>query len=89
MKKGQKPRQLEIYCKCGFKLVKYKKGSGRRLVKVHSDRVSKDCADLFINNLPENSDIFCPKCQNRIATVKCISGKFVNKLNQGQIGLIK
>ena len=90
MKKGAKPRQLEIYCKCGQKLLKYKKGAGRRLVKVHRDRISKDFTGVFENNFSaKNTDIFCPKCKNRIATVKVIGGKYINKLNQGQIGLIK
>lgn len=90
MKKVQKTRQLEIYCKCGLKLLKYKKGFGRRLVKVHRDRISKDYSKIFENNFSEeNTDMFCPKCKNRIATVKLINGKYVNKLNQGQIGLIK
>ena len=90
MKKNQKPKQLEIFCKCGQKLLKYKKGGGRRLVKVHRDRISKDFTGIFENNFEkENSDIFCPKCNNRIATVKLISGKYVNKLNQGKIGNIK
>ncbi len=81
---------MEIYCSCGLKLLKYKKGSGRRLVKVHRDRISKDYSGVFINNYAdENTDIFCPQCGARIATVKLISGKYVNKLNQGKIGLIK
>jgi hypothetical protein len=90
VKKNQKSRQLEIFCKCGEKLLKYKKGSGRRLIKIHRDRISKDFREIFVNNFEkENSDIFCPECLKRIATVKKINGKYVNKLNQGQIGDIK
>ena len=89
MKNTSKPYHLTLYCKCGLKLVKYRKGSGRRLVKVHSDRVSKDFQNLFVNSYPENTDILCPDCKKRIATVKKINGKYVNKLNQGQVGNIK
>ena len=89
MKKTSKSHQLTVYCKCGKRLVKYKKGSGRRLVKIHADRVSKDYENLFVNNFPENTDIFCPSCEKRIATIKKINGKYINKLNQGRVGIIK
>ena len=91
MKSLSKPKILTVFCVCGQKLVRYKKGSGRRLVKVHRDRVLEDFtkSKIFLNNLPENTDLFCPKCGERIATVKLIKGKYVNKLNQGRVGLIK
>ncbi len=88
MKKNNKPHILEVYCKCGFKLARYKKGAGRRLVKIHKDRILQDFSH-FINNYPEHTDLLCPSCKKRIATVKKINGKFVNKLNQGSIGIIK
>ena len=79
-----------MYCACGKKLLKYKKGPGRRLLKIHRDRISKDYTGIFISDFStENTDIFCPNCRQRIATVKKINGKFINKLNQGQVGLIK
>lgn len=89
MKKTSKPYNLTLFCKCGIKLVRYQKGQGRRLVKIHSDRVVFDFFNLFINSYEENTNIFCPNCKNRIATVKKINGKYVNKLNQGQVGLIR
>ncbi|MCD5396616.1 MAG: hypothetical protein LRZ98_00330 [Candidatus Pacebacteria bacterium] len=89
MKKTSKPHYLTLFCKCGIKLIKYKKGQGRKLVKIHSDRVVTDYLNLFINYFPENTNIFCTNCEKRIATIKKINGKFVNKLNQGQIGIIK
>ena len=89
MKKTSKPYHLTLYCKCGVKLVRYRKGSGRKLVKIHSNRVVSDFFNLFINKHKENTPIFCSSCKNRIATVKKINGKFVNKLNQGQVGLIR
>lgn len=81
---------LTIYCKCGIKLLKYKKGPGNRLLKVHRDRITKDYTGIFESDYSdENTDIICPSCNGRLATVKCISGKYVNKLNQGQIGDIR
>ncbi len=81
---------LTVYCKCGQRLVQYKKGPGRRLLKIHRDRITKDFTGVFSKDFsPKNTDLLCPECNKRIATVKCINGKYVNKLNQGQIGYIK
>jgi hypothetical protein len=81
---------LTIYCKCGEKLLKYKKGPGRRLLKIHRDRITKDYTNTFIENYSKkNSEILCPKCQKRFATIQIIGGKYVNKVNQGQLGEIK
>ncbi|MFP4403007.1 MAG: hypothetical protein ACOC3X_02380 [Nanoarchaeota archaeon] len=90
MKKLTDYKILTIHCKCGEKLVQYKKGPGRRLLKIHRDRITKDFTGIFLNDYSSlNTDILCPNCRKRIATVKCIKGKYVNKLNQGQIGEIK
>ena len=91
MKSLSKPKILTVFCSCGQKLVKYKKGTGRRLIKIHKDRIVKDFTEdqIFINNFSQNTELFCPKCKNRIATVKMIKGKYINKLNQGKVGLIK
>ncbi|MDY0132938.1 MAG: hypothetical protein RBR53_09745 [Desulforegulaceae bacterium] len=90
MRKRTKYKTLTVYCKCGQKLVRYKKGPGRRLLKVHRDRIAKDYSGIFINDYSdEHTDIHCPSCKNRIATVQNIKGKYVNKLNQGQVGVIK
>jgi predicted RNA-binding Zn-ribbon protein involved in translation (DUF1610 family) len=90
MKKLTEFHMLTVYCTCGQKLVKYKKGPGRRLLKIHRDRITKDYTGIFLKDYSEkDTDIFCPNCGGRIATVRCINGKYVNKLNQGQIGQIK
>jgi len=90
VKKLTKYKILTIYCKCGIKLIKYKKGGGRRLLKIHRDRITKDFENIFLDNYDEkNSDILCPNCHQRIATIQIIGGKYVNKVNQGQIGEIK
>ena len=81
---------LTIYCKCGEKLLKYKKGPGNRLLKIHRDRITKDYLNVFVENFAkENTDIFCPSCGGRFARIKCISGKYVNRVNQGQLGIVK
>lgn len=90
VKKLTKFTMLSVHCKCGTKLINYKKGPGNRLLKIHRDRISKDFTGTFENDYSkENTNLFCPNCQNRIATVKKINGKYVNKLNQGQLGIIK
>jgi len=81
---------LTIYCRCGCKLLKYKKGPGRRLLKIHRDRITEDYTGIFINDFSEKgTDINCPACDNRIATVQVVNGKYVNKVNQGQLGLTR
>ncbi len=81
---------LTVFCKCWQKLVKYKKWWKWRLIKIHKDRISEDYSWVFINDYSwENSDIYCPNCSSRLATVKCIWWKYVNKLNQWSIWNIK
>ena len=81
---------LTIHCACGKKLLKYKKGPGRRLLKIHKDRITKDYTNIFLNDFSDkNSNILCPKCKNRFATIQLIGGKYVNKINQGQLGIVK
>ncbi|MFK7780349.1 MAG: hypothetical protein QM490_04320 [Candidatus Gracilibacteria bacterium] len=89
-RKLTKYKIISVWCKCGQELVKYKKGPGRRLLKIHRDRITKDYAGIFLDNFePAGSDILCPACTSRIATVQVVNGKYVNKVNQGQIGIIK
>lgn len=77
---------LTVYCQCGHKLVRYKKGGSGRLIKIHKSRIAKDYCGAFINDYSkENTDIHCPACGERLATIKNVGGKFVNKLNQGVI----
>ncbi len=90
MKKLTKYKILTIYCKCGEKLLKYKKGPGRRLLKIHRDRITEDFTGIFINDYSEKgTDICCRSCKERIATVQIVNGKYVNKVNQGQLGITK
>jgi len=89
-RKLTKYKVLTVYCRCGQKLLKYKKGPGRRLLKIHRDRVTKDYTGLFLDDYSERgTDIRCPSCKKRFATVRIINGKYVNKVNQGQLGPTK
>lgn len=90
MTKPAKLKTLTIFCDCGAKLAKYQKGGTGRLIKLQKHRISKDYFDIFLNNLDaKNSDVLCPECKNRFATIQLIGGKYVYKINQGQLGNIK
>ena len=90
MKKLTKFRILTVYCKCSAKLVKYQKGGSGRLIKLQKHRIVKDYFDIFINNFDhKNSDVLCPNCKKRFCTIQLIGGKYVYKINQGQLGNIK
>lgn len=83
-------KTIKLYCKCWDCLVKYRKGLWRRLLKIHRDRIVKDYTWIFINDFSRaGTDIFCKNCKGRIATVLNINWKFVNKLNQWQVWIIK
>ena len=80
----------KVFCQCGEKIVLYRKKGPGRLRKIHRDRIAKDYHNLFLDNFDdEGSDILCPKCKQRFTTVKKVNGKFVNKVNQGQLGTIR
>jgi hypothetical protein len=90
IKKLTKFKILTVYCDCSAKLAKYQKGGSGRLIKLQKHRIVKDYFDIFINNLDaKNSDVLCPECKNRFATIQLIGGKYVYKINQGQLGNIK
>ena len=60
------------------------------MLKIHRDRITEDFTSIFINDFSDKgTDIHCPSCDKRVATVQIINGKYVNKVNQGQLGLIK
>ncbi len=81
---------ITVYCVCGNRLVRYRKRGKGRLVKIHRLRITKDYAGIFSDeSLPEGSDIQCPKCGERVATVRKVGHKWVHKVNQGKIGLIR
>ncbi len=80
-------RSVEVYCQCGRLLARYKKGGKGRLVKMWFERIAQDHAEVFLKDppLPLNTEIHCPDCQKRIATVQIVRGKYAAKMNQGGI----
>ena len=81
---------ITVWCKCGEKLVRYRKCGKGRLRKIHRARIAEDFTGIFESDKsPVGTDILCQKCKERIATVQIVSGKYVNKVNQGQLGEIK
>lgn len=70
-------------------MLRYRKKGKGRLVKIHKLRIAKDYTGIFSKELPEGENIVCPNCEKRVATVRKINGKWVFKLNQGQIGMIR
>lgn len=89
MLKG-KYKTISIFCSCGQKLVRYRKRGKGRLVKIHRLRITEDVAGVFSDDsLIEGSEILCPSCNVRVATVRKVNGKWVHKVNQGKIGIIR
>ncbi len=84
-------KQLELGCKCGHKLLKYKKGGSGRWIKVHQKRVIEYYDSQFKEDLTKETgtDIYCSSCGARLAQVQNLGGKFVAKINQGQITIKK
>ncbi|HRZ29945.1 MAG TPA: hypothetical protein P5052_04415 [Candidatus Paceibacterota bacterium] len=77
---------IEVYCQCGNKLAKYDKRKKGFLVKMYLDQISEDPNDIFLDkkfNLDD--EIFCPKCNKRIATIKMIHGRLSAKVNHGTV----
>ena len=82
-----KQRYIEVSCRCGKALARYRKGGKGRLIKMFFQRIDVDRGGVFLTEppLPLHSQIYCPACGKRVATVRVISGKYAAKLNQGAI----
>lgn len=82
-------KNILVHCKCGKPLVRYKKRGKGRLRKIHRDRITEDFEGIFSGYEKDNTEILCPFCEGRIATIRSMQGKFVAKVNQGQLGIIR
>lgn len=84
-------KQLELGCKCGHKLLKYKKGGSGRWIKVHDKRVIEYYDKNFQLDMKKETGtgIYCSSCESRLAQVQNLGGKFIAKINQGQITIEK
>ena len=51
------------------------------------DRIAVDHAGIFLRDPPLSlaTEIHCPGCGKRVATVQIVSGKYAAKMNQGAI----
>lgn len=79
-------RIIEVKCKCGQPLARYEKDHRGKLIKMYLDRIIDDHAKVFLEkNFQINDLIYCPNCQERVASVVYIHGMKSAKLNQGQI----
>lgn len=80
-------KQLQLLCNCGHPILKYKKGGTGRWLKVHPSRVIEYQDERFetLIKSPPGTDISCTQCEQRVATIQNLGGKFIAKLNQGQI----
>ena len=83
-------KTISVFCKCGELLVKYKKWGKWRLRKIHRDRITTDYTwKLSDNTSPVWTDVLCQSCSERIATIQIVSWKYVYKVNQGQLWIIR
>ncbi len=80
-------KKLELACRCGYKILKYKKGGTGRWIKVHDKRVIEYYDEVFAMDMKKETgtDIYCSNCQKRLAQVQNLGGKFIAKINQGQV----
>lgn len=80
-------RSVEVSCRCGQALARYKKGGKGRLIKMWFTRIDVDRAGIFLLDppLPLHQDIHCPSCGKRVGTVQIVRGKYAVKVNHGAV----
>lgn len=82
---GERIRVIEVECGCGFNVAKYEKEGKGRLIKMYLDMILEDKAEIFKEGLPTGTEIFCPSCSKRLATIQMVHGRAAAKINQGAI----
>jgi len=82
-----KSKIVELVCKCGFTLFKYKKSGSGTLVKCFRDNIIDSSID--IENVELLAKIVCPNCEKEIGYWNRIRGKIALKLNNGTVEKIK
>lgn len=78
-------RVINVECKCGQALARYKKVKKGSLQKMYLDMILEDRADVFNKKFENTESIFCPNCKKRIATVCMIHGRPAAKINHGAV----
>ena len=82
-----KTKTIDVVCKCGFHLFKYRKSGSGILIKCFRDNIIE--SNIDIENIELLAKISCPNCQKELGYWNRIRGKIALKLNNGTIEKIK
>lgn len=83
-----RPTTVEVECRCGARLFKYRKSGAGRLIKCFLSRILIDYAGVPAG-IKTGENVHCPACRERVGTIQMIHGQPAVKLNQGQIKPIR
>lgn len=78
---------VDVECRCGQALARYEKKEQGHLVKMYLMHILLDKAGVFLVKPPlsTGAEVFCPKCNKRVAVLSMIHGQPAAKINQGQV----
>lgn len=82
-------RIIDVECRCGQQLARYKKVKRGNLQKMYLDMILEDRAGVFSGKLSNEENIYCPNCDKRVATIYMINGKPAAKINHGAVKSIR
>lgn len=75
-------RSVDVLCKCGARLFKYKKGGNGSLVKCYVERIVTD----FRNEEDvADGELKCPACGNHFARHALVHGRPAYKMIGGKV----
>jgi len=78
-------RIINVECKCGQELARYKKVKRGSLQKMYLDMILEDRAGVFSRKFEVQENIYSPNCKKRIATIYMIHGRPAAKINHGAV----
>ena len=78
---------LDVDCKCGYNIFKYRKFGSGTLINCHRDCIIE--SSIEIDNIDLLTKTFCPNCQKELGYWHMVRGKVSLKLNNGTIEKIK
>ena len=82
-----KTKTIDVICKCGFPLFKYRKSGSGSLIKCFRDNILE--SNIEIDEVELLAKITCLNCQKELGYWNRIRGKIALKLNNGTIEKIK
>ncbi|OQY37062.1 MAG: hypothetical protein B6226_05620 [Candidatus Cloacimonetes bacterium 4572_65] len=82
-----KSKVVDVTCKCGQVLFKYRKSGSGALIKCFTSNVLSSSIDVDNIHLLEKAH--CPFCKKEIGYWNRINGKIALKLNNGTVKKIK